>query len=544
MSITFLEVDENFIELMNVHRQVEPGTNLIKACSESPIIFAEKMLGVRPYAWQVFAMSEWSQALKSKGTKHDKESIILSSRQIGKSTAVAIFTLWACVFNKYPHGTSNNTTAGIISASDDQAKKLLYEVEKLIRVGDSYIADTYQKDGTPIFGKKFLSDLLDAAEANNTKTITFKKYNKAIHKEYLLKDSKNGSMLKSYPPTSVVLGETFSIVIIDEAGKNDRIEDKFFYDYVYPTGNAANALRIYTSTPWEPVGFFYEKVDPDGTIGSKARIIAFTIDAIRLENPNYYETVKQTIDEMVEAGKLDEVQRGYYCRFVKGDLSYFDPEAVRGMFTEFAMVEQCKDPCDLGLDFGGKITSKTCITISKQDNEGVVHRLYKRKYDVGKDETLLVDIEELMTRFNIQRIIPDNCPAGHYIIKEMVRRGWNIQPTDGKENHGMVFRTDKVKKYGSFRSMLNNGKVKSFNDNDLKTEMLALQFNNGAKNSVINHAPGYTDDEIDSFVMSCYFYLSEDTGVKFYEPKSKTESILPEKAVRRARERNQERLWP
>lgn len=543
MSITFLDVDERFIELMNQYRNVTPGTNLVQACSESPIIFSEKMLGVKPRAWQVYAMNEWTQALKDKSTKLDKESIILSSRQIGKSTAVAIFTLWACVFNKYPHGTSNNTVVGVVSASDDQAKKLLYEVEKLIRVGDSYIADSYQKDGVPIFGKRFLSDLLDGAEANNTKTITFKKYNKGIHKEYLLKDSKNGSMLKSYPPTSVVLGETFSIVVIDEAGKNDRISDQFFYDYVYPTGNAANALRIYTSTPWEPVGFFYEKVDPDASVGSKAKIIAFTVDAIRIEDPIYYATVKDTIEEMTAAGKIDEVQRGYYCRFVKGDLSYFDPDKVRDMFDDSKMLESYKEPCDMGIDFGGKVVSKTCITISGLSPAGVITRLYKRKYDVGKDETLIDDIAELMTRFNIQRIIPDNCPAGHYLIKEMVRRGWNVQPSDGKDNHGMVFRTDKVKKYGAFRSQLNNGKIKSFNDNDLKTEMLALQFNNGAKNSVINHAPGYSDDEIDSFVMSCYYYLQEDSGVKFYEIKPKDKSLLPETALSRARQRNRERLW-
>lgn len=521
MAVKFLDVNQKFIEMMNQYRLVPTGTPLIKACSESPVVFAEKMLGIRPYAWQVYAMNEWAQALTDRTRKDNKSYVVLSSRQIGKSTAVAIFGLWAAIFNKYPYGISNNTMVGIVSASDDQAKKLLDEVNKMIHIGDSYMLDTYQKDGTPVYGKKFFSDLLDAGEANNTKTITFKKYNKAVHGQYLLAGTRTGSAFKSFPPTGVVLGETFSLIIIDEAGKNDRISDQFYLDYIYPTGNKPNALRLYLSTPWEPVGFFYEMVDPDGTIGSKANVIAFTVDAIALDDPVNYASVKHDIDEFISKGKVDEVQRGYYCQFVKGELSYFEPDKIRSIFVEdYSMLLSSKEPVDMGLDFGGKTTSKTVITLSGLSSDGIIRRLYKRVYDVQRDETLLDDISQLFKDFNIQRIIPDNCPQGHYIIKEMVRRGWNVQPTDGKDNHGMQFKTDKVKKYGAFRSMLNNKKVRSFNDESLKTEMLALQFGNGAKNSVINHAAGFSDDEIDSFVMSCYFFLQEDVGVKTYEPKT------------------------
>jgi hypothetical protein len=163
----------------------------------------------------------------------------------------------------------------------------------------------------------------------------------------------------------------------------------------------------------------------------------------------------------------------------------------------------------MGVDFGGKTTSRTVITISELTEKGMIRRLYKKVYPVGKDDSLLEDIAQLLKDFNVQRIIPDDCPQGAYLIEDMKRLGWNVHP--------MVFRTDKVKKYGAFRAQLNAGKVESFVDDTLKTEMLAMQFNNGARNSVINHAPGYTDDEIDSFVMSTYFYLEEEPGVQFYE---------------------------
>jgi hypothetical protein len=34
---------------------------------------------------------------------------------------------------------------------------------------------------------------------------------------------------------------------------------------------------------------------------------------------------------------------------------------------------------------------------------------------------------------------------------------------------------------------------------------------------LIQHAPGYTDDLIDSFLMSAYFFLVEDDGFKFWD---------------------------
>jgi hypothetical protein len=164
----------------------------------------------------------------------------------------------------------------------------------------------------------------------------------------------------------------------------------------------------------------------------------------------------------------------------------------------------------MGVDFGGQVKSRTAVTISELTDKGTVRRLFHKVYPVGKDITLIDDMTNLMTKFNVQRIIPDDCPAGQYMIKKMIEeKGWNVQP--------MNFRSEKVAKYGAFRNFLNKGKIVSYQDDELKTEMLAMEFNNGSKNSVIEHAPGYTDDLIDSFVMSSYFFVYEDKGVKMYD---------------------------
>ncbi|RLG44381.1 MAG: hypothetical protein DRN81_04700, partial [Thermoproteota archaeon] len=245
MALNETIVDEEFIERMDEYRKPPKGIGIMQACSDNIVLFAEKMLGIKLYAWQVYFLTKII-----KGDK--REHVALTSRQIGKSTAVAIFCLWSAIFNKYPGGIHNNTIPGIISASDVQAKKLLYEMKKFMRSGDAYMNDNYKdEEGKPRFGEEFFTNLLDDSEPNNTTTITFQKHKESFG-PYVLAGSKIGSVIKSYPPTSAVLGETFTIVIEDEAGKTDKLSDQFHYDYAYPTGNSTDAIRIYTSTPWQP----------------------------------------------------------------------------------------------------------------------------------------------------------------------------------------------------------------------------------------------------------------------------------------------------
>jgi len=530
-------VDEAFIAKMDKYREPDKSGGLLSACSKSVVVFAELMLGFRLYSWQVYFLNKIQESMKTDPLSKielDKEFLAITSRQIGKSTSIAILSIWSAVFNKYPGTLSNNTSVLISSASDVQAKKLLYEMKKLIRLGDRFMEQTYVEDGKPLFGGEFFTSLLDEHEPNNTTTITFKAYNEEIHGEFMLKDSKSGSMIKSYPPTSSVLGETASIVIIDEAGKTEKITDQFFYDYLYPTGNSTNAVRVYTSTPWVSSGFFYRMVDPDDNFSeTTTKTYLFTVDAIKLENPNYHKIVMKTVDQLNKDGKLNEVQRAYFCRFVKGEQSYFNPEKVIDMFKDDeSMVFNYTKTCDMGVDFGGQVKSKTVITISELLDDGRIIRRYHKAYEVGKDNTLIEDIADLMTRFNIERIIPDECPQGDYLIRSMKEKGWNVHP--------MNFRTDKVKKYGAFRSSLNKGKIMSYLDEDLKTEMLALEFGNTAKHSVISPAPGYNDDLIDSFLMSVYFYVQDETGFKLFEYKKEREedeSRTYKDRIRRARTR-------
>lgn len=515
MSFVPTIVDESFIDRMSLYRVPDKSGGLISACSKSVVVFAELMLGITLYSWQVdFLVRAQSKIDSGVG---GSLSLALTSRQIGKSTSVAILSLWSCVFNKKPGTIHNNTSVLIVSRSDEQAKKLLREIRKIYRFGDKFMKDSYVGvDGKPLFGTLvngeytgFFSSLLSKDDPNNTTSISFSSH-QSKHGDLLLYGSKSGSTIKCYPPTSVVLGETFSLGIVDEAG-HDSIRDSFWFDELYPTGDSTDALWIFTSTPWKPSGFFYEYCDPDDEFGNDhVDKVCYTIDALKHEPSEraqkQYTNVLEKIARYNSSGRLDEVQRSYYCRFVKGDKSYFKPESIESLFeSPYDMIESSDLRVDIGIDFGGKVASRSVITVSTLLPSGKIRRLYTKYYDVGKDDNLLDDLEfDIMVRFpNWQRLIPDDCPQGDYLIRKMVSKGWEVHP--------MSFRTWKVKKYGAFRAMLDKGLLESYTDPLLKIEMLSMEHETGKSQSVIMHAPGYTDDFIDSFVMSTFFFLSEDS---------------------------------
>lgn len=514
MVLTETKVDESFIATMKEHLKHTPGKGLLEECSESIPKFAYYMCGIKTIrAWQIYVLLKVQKMLEDDDQKGlTKILAVLTSRQIGKTTMDALISDWIVIFNKRPKGLGHHSPIGLISASDDQAKKLMKEMRKILTLADTYMERTYKDgDGKPLFGKKVLKNLIDDKEENNTDTITFKVYDKEKHGEYFLKDSLIGSFIKSYPPTAVILGNTFTFVIVDEAGKTDRIKDEVFKDYIRPTTDEYQAPILLTSTAWDPSGYFYETCDVDGKINNpNVESMMFTIDAIKIEAPERYASTMRDIEGMNKAGDTATVQRQYYCRFVKSEKVYFDPEKINECFDpSMAQLEEFKGPCDMGIDFGGKSVSKSAITITYYNEDtGEIIRIYKKKYPLNQDESLFDDAKELQTRFNIQRIIPDDCPAGWYVIKQMIAAGWPVYP--------MNFKTDKVKKYGAFRARLNLGKVKSFVDDDLQVEMRVMENTQGGKQSYIMAAPGYTDDLIDSFVMSCYFFLEEDNRPSFH----------------------------
>ena len=525
-----IDITPKLIKKYSKYGEKPEGKGLLEACSDSIIVFSEQMLGLKLYTWQKIVAIDIMKAVNK--PKAIREFVVLTSRQIGKTTFAAIMALWVSVFNKLPTDLSNNSDCGIISATEDQAGLVLKEVYNYILMGDIYCREHYSKEPKDAMDIGIISMLIDEKEDNNKRVMSFHADSKSIdpstgaenHKygNFFLKGSKIGTKLKTYPPTGRVLGQKFAWLHEDEAGFAEKFSDIAHKEYLYPTGVARDAIRIYTSTPWQTSGFFYELADPDDNKDVHPYMrYSFTIEAIKIENPKQYATVMKTVEEMRLNGDIDGAERSYYCKFVKGEKSYFDPEKVDESFKdeEVVMLDKYDGECDIGVDYGGQVKSRSAITVTALI-EDVVTRIYHKPYEVGKDDSMLDDLEnDIMKRFpNWQRIIPDDCPAGDFRTRIMMEKGWNVHP--------MSFRTWKVKKYGAFRSKLNKGGIKSYKDDDLKIEMKALEFSNAAVQSNITAPRGYRDDLIDSFVMSSFFFLEDVGSVKFWTPSGEYKNDL------------------
>lgn len=474
-------------------------SDLFKACSNDPAVFAKYMLGIKLYAWQFLVTREI--------VKGNKRVILNTSRQIGKSLLSSVISLWFAVFNKGCTSEFKNTKVGVISATDDQAKKVMKDIKNLVYIGNHYCRIHYSKGKGDLFDLGLFSFLVDDARdaENNKSTITFKSWSKEFG--LLLNNSLVGSFIKCYPPTDIVRGETFDLLFVDEAA---QIDDEVYNMAIEKTGEKFDAVRIMASTPYGLSGFFYEFFDPDDRVEDNMWTrFAFTIDAIRLDEPNEYVKRLKTIKQDESLGKILKIRQESYCEFVQSEQTFFNPSKVDEMFEPYTMFESYSGECDVGIDFGGLKSSQTVVTISRFDSEGIIHRLFTMAYPVRQDGELVNDLKDLRKRFNIQRVIVDECPAGYVIQDRLVKSGWNIV--------GMKFASEKVKKYGEFRAKLHKGRIKSYIDPELQSQMKALMTKQGVERTQIQPPPGYKDDYIDSFLLSTYFYISDDDGFKCWD---------------------------
>lgn len=502
----------DFITDMNirVEENLDKNKSIFENSSEDICLFSKYLLGIDLYAWQIEFLYDIQDSIKN--TSDIREFIALTARQLGKTTCLLVIIAWVLIFNKLPVGMSNSTQVAVISATDKQAKKLLKKLKLLLIAGERYMHRTYKGEFTTsaqheLGAGKFFSALLDYKAENNKTVISIKAHFEGVQVP-LLNEAYGNSIAESHPPTAGVLGETVSLLIVDEAGRHDLIDDDFFTDELNPIGDHADAISIYTSTPWGPLGYFYERCDPNKEFFSEASLYCYSIEALKNEShegaKRQYKKAQKRISDYEAAGKHDTVTQVYYCGFVKGALNYFDLDRVSEMFDEdLIRLQEFEGPCDIGVDFGGQVKSKTSITISRlNEDTGHITRLFEKHYPVKGDDDLLDDIALLMTRFNIQRVVVDDCPAGHTHIRTMERDlGWTVTR--------MQFSTSKVQKYGAFRVKLNKGLLSSYPDRPLKTEMNNLQQSSTATRSQIKVARNKTDDIIDSFVISCYNFLDD-----------------------------------
>jgi len=446
--------------------------------------FAVNQLGLTPYVWQ----SKFWDSL----SKDAQNVMACTSRQIGKTCAIAVCALWACIYNTMPLQNTKRTRIIVVSRSESQSKKIIADIKEWMRIGDDRVREL-TKGKVENF---FTNQILKGHDATNTKgTITFT----------------NRCEIISVPATESARGNTGSILFLDEAAffDNEEIFEQTLRPIVSQTGN-----RIcMTSTPNGHQGFFFEHFDPE----NKYKIHEFKrlwvpYTSLYLDNPEKVFEGDGRREIALAQGNERMFDQEFMASFNASSHAFFDTEKIDAAIQENYLFPDKSDvPCDCGVDFG-KVVSRTVITLSalRKKKEGeYVQVLYQYEYPAEEDLTLVDDLIKLQERFNIQRYIFEDCPASDKFRQEAIQRGLNI--------HLFNPARDKARKYIAFRAWLYQSKIRLPNLPELIKEMKGMIQEETPRTTKIYHGAGLRDDRTDSLMMSTIFFTEERKVLKVWD---------------------------
>jgi len=408
---------------------------------------------------------------------------------------VAPLELWRVAFNKAwdfnptYRNKDKYTFDCIVSKTDEQATDLLEEIKNLVFIGDNYMSRYKDNKGKALFGERYFSNKFNMKKFNSSRISSRKGINNSLRE----------SSIKSLPPTDKIRGGTYTGLIMDEVA---FIDEYIIGSVAFPANKAIGDTRILISTPDKPSGTFYEALDPDERkeVHSYERFM-FDIDCIKLDDPEYWQTVMVDIEDDINNGRLNKVNREYYCSFVSSTTQYFPQDRVNECFdpTLNKTSKYIGLPCVVGIDLGGMNKSRTVVTVSTMpDDNGISRRLNAMQYEAKKDGNLINDIENyILPNYNVKELWVDDCPAGIITIQNMKDKGWNIKTFNFNK-------TSKPDYMDRFRKLLSRGRILTYNDSLLKEE-----FANFTDDMKPNR--GFTDDNIMSWMLSTIPFMDQNT---------------------------------
>jgi len=472
------EFDEEYYELFSSTEKFK-----VKIARDDPVKFAYYMLGKRLWKHQVYLIRK---ALEN------RYNVWCLPRQTGKSITIAVLALWVAWFNKYSNSQNERLIEGckvyIMSRTEDQAKELLLRIRELIRDGDAHMSKLLRHNA------KQMTDFYSSqiTEPNNKFQISFK----------------NGSSIKCVPPTDSVRGKSADWFFIDEAAflkPSEGDPDTLYYEAVEPTIRQTDGKMILSSTPRGQSGFFYRTLDPfEHFAKNEWSKVWFHYNILKSVSESHYQELVEKEKKMRSDGNGKRFEQEYEAKFVSSTESFFDNVHIdNSTNSEYKKTELLNKECVLGVDYG-MVQSRTALAISYYDYEtGKIITPYVKRFESGKDLNDVVPfIAGLMNRFNITKIVVDDCPEGFSINNTLSKR-WNTEL--------FSFSKSKSETYCSYRNYMNRGRIGILPDKDLLMEMKGLQQEETINGTLkIYKGGGLTDDLCDALIMSAKQWLTEE----------------------------------
>lgn len=407
--------------------------------------------------------------------KYDRVAGV-TSRQIGKSLSIGLFTFWAAYNNVKPTGTPKKTRIGIVSRTEDQAKKLLKDIYAVVQMAD----ERYSRmtEGNPYHQKAYFTNMM-------------------IEKPTQFRLEWAGGSIEIYPPTGSVRGNSFSYLFIDEADfLKSEDPDYFFNSEASPTVKATRGNIVLLSTPRGTPSYFFNIIRPnndDAAMGWKRIWLPWTCN----EEEEDMKTGWEERQRYITKGDEMSFKIEYEASFLSGKHSYFNPEMIEKAIDSSIQEEyEWYEGVTVGLDFGDT-HSRTVVTVVHNDpSTNITRLLYIKEFPAGYNNAdLPAYFKSIRSRYRIKEIVVDDCVGGKTAIELLRRDGWNLKL--------FQFKRDKHEYYEYLKVAFANQRIKLYNEPALIAQLKGIESNETAAGNIqIKKPRGGQDDMCDSLVMA------------------------------------------
>lgn len=475
---------KDFYDRLSLKKYTSDGKFKVDYARRDWLVFATYMCGMTGDT-----QIKLYQAYLIDAILENKRVAVVKARQLGMSTILGIFSLWAALFNVKPVGIDKTTVVGIISKDDDSAKALL---RKYIRGSWRMFKDRMRSLGWDdnIF-QSIIGDLDNASQLSFSRTIG---------------GGKNGSIICSYPPTEKAVGESFSFLIIDEAALLKNPNPDEWIAALLPTMAKTNGHICYSSTPRGASGFYYDAIDPFDKKQDHNFERLFFPYIINKDDEGY---MRQVYEDFMFNMDYTMFRREYCCDFVLSGSNFFNPIKVDEAIDEFVADNYKGQPVSIAIDFGWNESRTVVTVVFKDDVDDALKLIEYKRFDAHTNSSTVINyIKHLKTLYNIVNMTADNCIQGKDFFDLTAKEGWIVREFDFHTQKG-----DKIPTYTKFRNMLHTGYVRIPKDQLLLKELKELMIEETQSGLPSIHKPrGGSDDIVDSLIMACSIYLIDENS--------------------------------
>ena len=454
---------EEYYDMINPPKQFN-----MKFAKSHPSRWAYFICGIQPYYYQHILLDHFF--------RYDRVSCV-TSRQIGKSTAVALFAFWAAYNNVRPVGIDKRTKVVITSHSERAAKKLIQEIKKIIKSADEQMSKYTQNN--PNHVAKYFTDRFGAMPTQERITFT------------------RGEIVV-YPPTGAVRGESPSFLIIDEADflKSDDPE-YFFNSEAKPAVSKTGGAIFCTSTPNGKDSFFKKLINPDEDKpleGWKRLWFPWTV----VNDDNHINFIWNERKNAIATGDELDFKIEYEASFLSGKHTFFNPEIIdKCVFDYLAPQDYWNEPVTIGIDFGDTFSRTVVVVTTHDTTTNTTTLLNLKEFPAGFNNADIVPyMQKLRENYSISKVVVDDCVGGATAISLLERAGFILTR--------FVFRKSKLEYYEYMKNAFANNRIKLYKDFTLIAQLKSLESHETHMgNTQIKKPTSGRDDRADALMLAC-----------------------------------------